>query len=370
MLASARVIIARTLAVLALVTATHADPAAPFEPRQRRSRVVGRTDASVTLSNVRWGFVANDSLQPRFQVTTVRLDAVRAVYYYSQRFDPKWLMSHGTLVFLMNDLDGVKGASGQRDVGLVFSMEARYRVGETFDLRKGLARRYPAHYQLTTVGDRLQWAFPMYRETLERFRLDLAPRQRRLLLERVIREAVEDRTREFYHLITNNCGGNAVRVLNDMLPPGRQIPIWRIPGVWYNTALLLPNQTPLELVRRGIATAEPTWSPDQRFADFPLADGSFHRVALPRQLVPPPEPGSPSPDDDEAIHAGVLEVFDADLERMAAAYVETELPAEPALARLNRDLLRKLLDRARAGALSDPELVDRLRRLVASPRGR
>ena len=248
----------------------------PFVDRQRQLEIVAEEGSVLTLDGVRWGFDDNDLEKPRFSRTTVDLSRVREVYYWSQRFNPEWLAAHGMLVFLMDSEDAIQGAQGQRDIGLVMTVEVHYRKGDSYSPIKGLGKNYRIIYQVTTVGDRIQWAMSMWNQEIRQYRLDLSPDKRKALFKNALVESAVDRKDEWYNTVTNSCVSNAFRVINSVVEKKRKLHLWRIPKILFNMQIGLPNVAPGYLCRRGVGVQEPTIERDCTHVSFPTKTGSYH----------------------------------------------------------------------------------------------
>lgn len=248
---------------------------------QQQAQIVSQSGDSVVLNGVRWGFRDNDFGKAIFKETTLRMDQVREVYYYSEPFNvtgPSTILNryqaHGLLFFEMKDPSAIQSADGAHDIGIGISAEAR-RDTPAYSALKGLQKFYKLHYQILTEKDRLQWGLGIWKERIERFRLKLDDGQKQQLLRNAIQEACQDHSQGWYHAITNSCVAAASRLMNTVLPAARQLKIWTIPHVWFNLKLGIPSRTPGYLVRRGVAEFEGVWEPGLAAVDFPTSSGTY-----------------------------------------------------------------------------------------------
>lgn len=254
------------------------------DPFQQQAQVVSQSGDSVVLKGVRWGFRDNDIGKAIFRETTLRMDQVREVYYYSEPFNVtgvsttlnRW-QAHGLLFFEMKDPSAIRSSDGLSDIGIGVSAEAR-RDSPAYSAIKGFQKFYKLHYQILTEKDRLQWGLTIWKERIQRFRLVLDQGQKVALLRSAIQESCRDHSEGWYHAVTNSCVANACRLMNTALPADRQLKIWTIPHVWFNMKLGIPSRTPAYLVRRGVAELESEWEANLDAVEFPTTAGPYRIV--------------------------------------------------------------------------------------------
>ena len=270
---------------------------------QAQAELVSQSGDAVVLKGVRWGFRDNDITKPIFKDTTLRMDQVREVYYYSEPFNVTGLsttlnryQAHGLLFFLMKDPSAIRSADGASDIGIGVSAEAR-RETPAYSALKGLQKFYKLHYQLLTEKDRLQWSMTIWKERLQRFRLVLDDAQKVQLFRNAIQEAARDHSQEWYNAITNSCIAAACRLMNTVLSDDRTLKLWTIPHVWFNMKVGIPSRTPNYLIRRGVAELEGEWEANLAAAEFPTSTGTYRIVVkdLPEIIGGTPGAGSTLP---------------------------------------------------------------------------
>lgn len=252
---------------------------------QSQAQIVSQSGDTMVLKGVRWGFRNNEFGNAIFRDTTVRLDQVREVYYYSEPFNVTGVstalnrfQAHGLLFFEMKDPSAIRSVDGHSDIGIGVSAEAR-RETPAYSALKGLQKFYKLHYQVLTEKDRLQWGLTIWKERIQRFRLVLDDSQKKRLFREALEEAARDHSQEWYHAITNSCIAAACRLINTVLPDARKLKIWTIPHVWYNMKLGIPSRTPAYLIRKGVAEPEGEWEANLASVDFPTSSGSY-RITL------------------------------------------------------------------------------------------
>ncbi len=266
---------------------------APGVIPQRQARLVSETDEELVVEDVRWGGhdTGGKHLEFRFQTTTVRLDRIVEVFWWSENFDPKWLAAHGQLVFAVDARDGFVGADGSTDPGFVFSVEAHLRQGQSYSMLRGLHPRgeFGIIHMLSSVTDRIQRSALLFGHTIDAFRLRLDPHQKRELARMAIRSATTPRADQRYHTTRKNCVSETVKVLNEVLPESRRLDVWAIPGLLANLKVTHPKWTPRTLVEAGLAEPFASWDEKVRTVSFPQSGGppvTVDVLSLPGSKVP------------------------------------------------------------------------------------
>jgi hypothetical protein len=211
--------------LLVVLLAARPGRADDYQPEQRPASLVATAADSLTLSNVRWGFGKGG--RPRFEDTTIRPDQVKDVYLILEPFQPEWLAAHGALGFEL-DKGGVVGADGKRSAGLVLSVEARLKKGQSYSLVEGFKDRFGIVYQVGTMTDFYQKTVARQGNRVIRYRLKLTAAQKQALLRNALAEAVQDRSGEHYHTTRNSCYQNVHRILNTVLPRDQRVRDWLV----------------------------------------------------------------------------------------------------------------------------------------------
>ena len=199
-------------------------------------------DGALSVDAVRWGF--NEEGLPtewtgNFSPTTIDPRHVKNVYLGVKPFNPELLAAHSVLIFEMDDDHPIANAEGQKDTGLVLSMEARLHQGEQYKMVKTLNGKYPTVYQLGTWTDLVQKTTRREDHRLIRYRLDLDDQQKEQLIRNTLEVACADRSTDRYNLFTNSCHSVVIDLLNTVVPKGQQIHRWVLPHI-ANPMTVLP----------------------------------------------------------------------------------------------------------------------------------
>lgn len=259
-------------------------------PRQLQCSLLVDEPDRMVIDLFRWGLVdvGKPRLEYDFQETTLRPGMVRDVYWWSEAFPPKSIASHGQLAFLMDGLEGIDGADGRRDIGMVYSVEAHLAEGQRYDPIQGLDPRghFGVIHMLTTLSDRVQNVARVYGHSLKEFRLLLDEPTKQELFRAAVRTASTPRPDERYHTTRKSCVTETVRLLNSVLPEERRVPMWTVPGVVANLRLAAPKVAPHYLVDLGLAEPGRAWGESAETLAFPQTAGPDHVIDV-RELPSP-----------------------------------------------------------------------------------
>lgn len=194
----------------------------PWDPRQQPAQLVGRgLDGKETYSGVRWGWTEiprPGDWVPTFQNTTVDPARLKDVHFYIEHFFPA---GHAALVFEFQGSD-VVGADGRATDKMVYSIEAKKKVGEKWTPQHGLKKTMGIVEQLMTFEDAKQWVTRHQGASFETRRLKLTDDEKQALLKTCLEEAVRHRTGEYYHTTRNSCYSGLQKVLNKALPEHKE----------------------------------------------------------------------------------------------------------------------------------------------------
>ncbi len=245
--------------------------AGPWDPKMAPATLRSeQPDGKVTVGNVRWGWQEAEHYadwKPDFEDTTIDPAHVKNVYACVSRFPPTWLAAHNFLVFEFDDGSPLKAASGKTDRGLVVSLDARLHEGQRFDKIDGLKKQFGTVVQLGTWRDVVQFACNSRHRAIEEYPLDLSQDQKQALLQNCLKDALADRSGEWYDTYANNCTTYVVHQLNSVLPKGQQMdekvlgvpnPVSAVPTA---LGLLLDSHGLLAPDMRPILTVPPGWKP-------------------------------------------------------------------------------------------------------------
>lgn len=367
------------------------------------------------FQDIRWGWedVGERYLRPAFRTVTFDPNRVTSVYWWSEGFAPEWLAAHGQFAFVMDAPDAVTSDQGEGDLGFVFTVQPFFREGEKFRILRGFRRggSYPILHLVTSLRDRVQRASLIYGQRIESHRLRLDRAQCVDLARLCLESAAQVREGVRYHTTRRSCVTECVDLLNQVLPAGREVPRWLVPGVIANPRLALPKQTPGYLAELGLAEPHDAWDGSVRALRFPRPEGEdlvLDVLALPGSKVgrgvraleealfdyaarsrerrewdarPPGRPGDVEhrqhlearADADERLQESLARVVDLTLADPATTVpflLGLEPPETPQAALLIQSLLGRLGDAAAAGEWTPTdEQAEAMRRLGEGPGG-
>lgn len=222
------------LIVLLIVGSASAD--VKFTDEQRPAVLVEETKNSFVVDGVQWGFEDNgEKYVPYYSRISIDPSKVKEVYYWSESFPPEWLAAHGMLAFIMEDMDGIVAEDGSKDIGIVLSVEARLKEGQSYSLFEGMKKNgFHIVYQLVSYTGRIHKSVALRNHPLDQFKLNLTKDQKVDLLKNTIKDTVINRDNEMYHTLNNSCVSNACRLINTVLPKKKRLKLW----LWKNR---IPN---------------------------------------------------------------------------------------------------------------------------------
>lgn len=184
-------------------------------------------DGTWHLDGVRWGFdeVGDRSdWQPRFKDIKVDPKDIKEVYIAIEPFAPEWIAGHGQAVLEFHK--PLTNRDAEEDNRLVISLEAWTKPEDSYGLLKGMGRNFGVIYQLGTFSDRVQRQTRKEGRPMVLHRLNLTQEQKEAFAQTSLKEAVKDRTGEYYNTLTNSCFGAQVSNLNQILPQNVQMHQW------------------------------------------------------------------------------------------------------------------------------------------------
>lgn len=409
----------RRAAVFAALAASTLGPAATagspqYLARQKQPVLVESRGDAIVVDQFRWGHVVTEGSakrEPRFQRTTIRPEQIGEVYWWSERFPPKFLAAHGQLAFVMKDETGVVGVDGASDPGFIVSFEARFKQGQIYNPVKGLKRgAYGSIVLATTLRDRIQRSIHFYGHSMDTFRLRLSQDQKVALVRKALEFAARNRDGEGYHTTRNSCITAAVDILNEVLPEGKRLKKWIIPGVLHNPKISLPRSAPEYLIARGLADPVVAWPNPLRVLELPAGEGRVHRIdardipgsGIPQSLLafeealfqlgsraeslagllslqrtmPPSDPRfvkfqaeiGPVQDEVGAALEAAVELAVLDPARTVGFYLKRRPPSSPAITAFEKALAKRLRGMAQTGQLKPSAKLDEvLGALVGAP---
>ena len=193
------------------------DDGRPWETRNQPAQLVAQDGAQKTYSGFRWGWKEESNVEnwtPNFQNTTIDTSKLKDIHFYVEHFFPA---GHGALVFEFED-GAVVGADGKQTNKMVYSIEARKKEGDEWTWKRGLKKTMGMVHQLMTFDDAEQWVTRRQGASLETRKLKLTAEEKTAILDTCLKEAVQDRTGEYYHTTRNSCYSALLKVMNKALP--------------------------------------------------------------------------------------------------------------------------------------------------------
>lgn len=248
----------------------------PWANYQKAStRLEKGPDGSFNVNHVRWGFREEGEARDWpgiFQDAKIDPRHIKNVYLGVKPFKPEILAAHSVLIFEMHEDHPVTNSEGQKDKGLVLSMEARLHQGERYSMPKTLSGKYGVVYQLGTFTDLVQKSTRRENHQQILYKLDLNQQQKEQLLINTLEAAVASREGQFYNLFTNSCHSVCIDLVSSVVPQDQQMHRWLLPHV-YNPAAALPPYG------------------DMLFAGHHLLAHESRRVIQPDESLHGPQPG-------------------------------------------------------------------------------
>lgn len=250
--------------LLIIISASIGLGAPQWDPNLRPVRLVSRGADEVVIDDFRWGSTFDGK---KFHAThgraRIRYSEVDRIYLCSEDFPPKAVAAHISLAFTFRSMNGVTSEDGRRsDFGLVISVTNRLREGEApSSLSKAffpaLAKDpWPLVFEVGALTDRVQNSLIICRQTVKMFPLRLKKEQIESILKAGIEQSLIDRSRDYYHVLTNNCVVGAYKILMQGLGEQFFKDFWALPGKLVSHNVSLPKFTPGYLSKKGLNKGE------------------------------------------------------------------------------------------------------------------
>lgn len=224
------------------------------DPLQRKARLLKDAEAELEMENVRWhGTKPGD-----FDWATARVKPgfVKDIYLVKQPFPPEAIAAHSLMVFTF-ERGGLTDARGREAYGLVLSIEAYLRQGQSYDPLVGMKNAFNIVWTLSTWEDYARRSVAVMDKRLIPYKLaGFSTPQKTWLLRETLRQAGVNRDGEFYNTVTNNCTNNLLILMNRALPEIKRIPMWEVPYSVYNINATMPLFVPGYLQERGLLGPE------------------------------------------------------------------------------------------------------------------
>jgi hypothetical protein len=235
-----------------------------FKPQQTPPTLASQKDDLFTIRNFRWDFKpdANDGKKGTWVYETVRVNPakVQNVYFAKKPFAPEWIAAHSFLVYTFAP-GGLVNSKGEEAKSMVLSIEAYQRTNQSYSLTEGLKKTFAVSWILATWENYLAQSCKYADEKLILYPCVFTHEQNTQLVRETLKQAVVNRSGEFYHTLTNNCTNNLILLFNYVLPEKKRIKLWTVPALLYNFRATMPVIVPPMLIKRGICTqALPTFT--------------------------------------------------------------------------------------------------------------
>ena len=235
-----------------------------WDPNLRPVSLVSRTDTEMTLDNVRWGMTFNgNDFQTIFKRTKICPGLVKEVYYCVEAFPPKFIADHALIIFVFSSLDGVVATDNSKDIGLAISVTNRTRQTDTGSrlLKSFMPRRakdpWPILYEVGTFKDRLHTSLVKLERTMRLHRLDVSQPMKEAILRAGLELSLMDHSREWYHLLQNNCIVHAVKIIQQGLKDSLDLEMWNFRNMLLNPYVALPKLSMSHLLRKKLVSRVP-----------------------------------------------------------------------------------------------------------------
>jgi hypothetical protein len=211
--------------------ATNRPSNAPWNKLQRAASDLKETpDQLLHVDGVRWdienlpnGKTTDNGVFSDAYVNPAKVkDVFLVVKPFTER--PGNLPGHALLGFEFQPDAPVTSSQGQKDSGLVLSVEFRYREGEEFDPVQSIEDPHPIIYQLGTWSDAIEKATIHDANPMQKYKLKLNDEQKTSLLKERLAAAAADHTTDMYHPVTNSCLSTLIDGVNKVVPEKQRIP--------------------------------------------------------------------------------------------------------------------------------------------------
>jgi len=253
-----------------------------WNPNLTPVKLISRSANEVVLDNFRWGSTFDgQNFNAIYGRARINFSEVDCVYLCSEDFPPKAVAAHISLAFTFKSMNGVTSEDGRKsDFGLVISVTNRLRENETpTSFTKAFFPAFakdpwPLVFEVGTLTDRAQNSLTIFRQTIKMFPLRLKKEQAESILRAGIELSLVDRSRDYYHVLGNNCVVWAYRILMKGLGDQFFKDFWVLPDKIVSHNVSLPKFSPGYLSKKGLNTGERVvLDASQRTIKIPTAMG-------------------------------------------------------------------------------------------------
>jgi hypothetical protein len=241
----------------------------PFKNFQRPAQLSKISEREMVVKNVRWSRLKekNAAGETDFAWKTVKIrpELVDGAYFIKKPFPPEWLAAHCLMLFTFKK-GGMVDEQGNESRGLVLSIEAHQRKDQDYSLKAGMKKTFGIIWVLTTWEDYAAETCHFDTKKLVVYPIRFSQQQTKKLLNEAVKQAVVNRSGEFYHTTRNNCTNNLLVLMSKV--GDIKLRFWTIPSMIYNVRATMPTMVPKYLQGKGIIGKEyPAVTRDNFFAD-------------------------------------------------------------------------------------------------------
>ncbi len=254
-----------------------------WEPNLTPVSLVDKNNEEIILDNVRWGFKYDGKeFKTVYKRAKIRFDQVESILFCTEDFPPKCVASHIYLTFIFKSDKGMVTADGKHSAkGVVISVTNRLRKGEAASsLTKAFFPKrtkdpWPLVFEVGTLADRLQNSMFVCGNDIKMYPLKLSSK----LVEQVFRSGIElslvDRSKDFYHVLFNNCVVGAFKILKKGLGEKYFPDFWTIKGKLVSHKVSLPKLSAGYLKKKGLNNKKYEIPHSSRFVTLPSSRGKI-----------------------------------------------------------------------------------------------
>ena len=199
--------------------------------------------------------LANVFHRDGFWIAAIPLDAVEAVYFQLEYFPAVVPAGHTQIRVEFNqDVELFGQSEWKRDQyetvrNLVLSVEAVTRLGDNYDLFRGMKNHFGVAFRVTSLQARYQSMITEQNHHVEQWRLQMTPQEQRDLVEFFAYESEALGLSENYHTLFRNCTTEGIRALDGVVQytAGEQIKRFLL-----KVTEFYPNIVRAALIARGL----------------------------------------------------------------------------------------------------------------------
>jgi hypothetical protein len=269
--------------ILSLFLVSSLSAAPTWDPNLTPVKVVSSNDKEIVLDNVRWGMnFDGENFSTRYRRTKIRYDQVESVLFCAEDFPPKFVASHIYLTFIFKNDLGMQTLDGKHTSrGLVISATNRLQKGESpSSLAKAFFPKrtknpWPLVFEVGTLEDRLQNSLLVAGNDIKMYPLKIDARHAETVLRSGIQLSLVDRSKDFYHVLFNNCVVSAFKILKEGLGEKYFPDFWAIKNKMVSHKVSLPKLSAGYLRKRGLGSKRIDIANNARQVCIPSRNGNL-----------------------------------------------------------------------------------------------